>query len=345
MVAKKQQNPVLTGFLWLLLISPIHVVTAAPGGDGMPVAELESALASTDLTGLFGLIDTRALAARAGLDSGVADALERLRHRLGKQQFNDHRLYTTADGWLVLRLDLAPRGLTWLEPTWQHPSPDPARPLVDWYDSALGIHLSELVAGMVELAESRTGRRFLETLDESPRRAWSGLSRREQRENPAAARLLLASCGGNPCYELALEAMQQLPQLQPALWQLDLAALRNDRAGFADTLTRLETLYGPDPGFAWLGGAEALRHGDCSTAMPRINNAVGDWPDYKPLYPVLTQCLVVAGNYSMALSFFGIMEERFGLQFDWPAMAQHPVYKGLVESDTFAEWQAERGAR
>lgn len=315
-------------------------VSQADTPPDMPVGSLNDALEGNDLQPLFALIDVGLLADRAGLDSGARSALERVRHRLGQQAFGDYRLYTNADGELLLRLDLVPRGLNWLVPQWQDASA--AQPLSDWYDAALGISLSELVAGIALLAESRAGREFLETLDDSPRRAWGKLSRREQRNNPAAARLLLASCGARPCYSMALQAIGRLPQETPALWQLDAAALADDRDAFSEHLAALAQRLGPDPGLAWLAGAEALRYGNCDAVMDPINTAVGNWPDYQALYPVLTQCLVSDGNYAMALNFFAIMEERFGLQFDWPALAEHPVYRSLLASRAFPAWCEER---
>ena len=320
-------------FLSLLLLVPLGQLQAE-----LPDRAVESALRGSDIAPLFELVDTERLADRAGLDRRAARAFGQAREQLATQRFNRHRLYTRGER-LLLRLDLAPRGLNWLELSWHDPESE--TPLTDWHDHALGIRLSELVAAVAMLLEGSDGRRFLEALEEDPEGAWEGLPEKLRR-NPAAPRLFWLSCDGADCHVSAMEAMEALDDDEPALWRLDLAAARDDAEGFREVLDRMEERVGPDPGLTWLAAADALRAGDCDDVVHDVQDAMTQWPDYQPLYPVMIQCLVLRDQYRQALQFFTVMEEHFGVQMDWDALGRHPVYRELVTSEEFRRWKQER---
>ena len=322
----------------LFLILAVVLVGPALRAAELPTEQVERALRGTEIAPLFSLVDTSRLADRASLDEAAVRAFDRAREHLGEQRFNRYRLYTR-DEQLLLRIDLAPRGLNWLELSWHKARGD--TPLDDWHDHALGIRLSELVAGVAMLAEGSDGRRFLEAVSENPRRAWRRLDERSRR-NPAAPRLFWIACDSQDCQVDALEALEQLDDPDPALWKLDLAAARQDRGAFTETMEALRDRLGPDPGLVWLTAAEALGQGDCDAVVHDVQDAMTEWPDYQPLYPVMIQCLVEREQYRQALQFFGVLEEHFGVQMDWPSLQNHPVYGKLLESEVFREWKEGR---
>lgn len=335
MVIETTCRSLLSLLLAGLLLAAAPQAVAAPA----PYAALEDALGGTTLGPLMGLLDTAALARNAGL--AARPVPEALLRRFGDQRVQGHRLYQHPDsGQLLLRLDLAAQGLNWLTLTYHGQSPKPVR---DWYDHALGASLSDLTRAMVALAEDRAGRAFLTALGK-PDEALASF-----RDLPAAlrsadsARLLLSACAGHPCHADALILLDRLAsESTEGLWQLDIAVLGRDWRRFDRVMAHLERTLGPDPGLVWLSGNARLQRGDCAGALAQAMPAVERWQGYLPLYPLVTQCLVMAERFDEAAIWFGHMETRFGLQLDWQALASDPLYAPFVHSSAFQHWRATR---
>ncbi|AJD48295.1 hypothetical protein S7S_09415 [Isoalcanivorax pacificus W11-5] len=327
------------GLLRLVLAALLLASLPQARAEPAPYAALEHALDGTTLGPLMGLLDTAALARDAGLaERPVPEALLR---RFGSQRLQGHRLYEQPDsGQLLLRLDLAPQGLNWLTLAYHGQSPKPVR---DWYDHALGASLSDLARSMVALADDRAGRAFLAALGDP------GTALASFRALPAAlrsadsARLLLSACAGNACHADALILLDQLAaESTEGLWQLDIAVLGRDWRRFDRVMAHLNNTLGPDPGLVWLSGNARLQRGDCAGALAQALPAAERWPGYLPLYPLITQCLVMSERFEDATVWFGHMETRFGLQLDWQALASDPVYMPFVNSPAFRHWRATR---
>lgn len=298
---------------------------------------LAEALQAGDVNALFSLLDHDALTARAGLDAGLAPVVARARDLLLTPRISSCRLYQSADGTWLLRLDLLPEGLNYLALQFRDLQAD--RPLVDWHDHALGISLSQLLSGIASLGETRSGRVFLQKLNDQPLKAWQSLSDRQQRERVPAT-LLLAACGAQSCHAEALRTLSTLvADGQPAaLWQLDAAALAQDHESFQRALASLEQQLGDDAGLAWLRVAQLLREQRCEKQAASVVQHTEAWPDYLPLQTAAAQCLVSAGAHAEAVKVFHRLVHEFGLQPDWNAMASDPFYRAFIASPPLQAW-------
>lgn len=335
MVIQAACRRVLTGGLAGLVLVCAQVRADA----GPDILTLERALSGSTLAPLMSLLDTAALARGAGLDARpVPEALLR---QFGSQRKQGHRLYEQPDsGQLLLRLDLAPQGLNWLALAYHPQSPKPLR---DWYDHALGTSLSALARAMAALADDRAGRAFLAALSDPGKALVSFRALPAALRHADAARLLLSACAGNPCHTDALILLDRLvEQSEDGLWQLDIAVLGRDWRRFDRVMAHLDATLGPDPGLVWLGGNADLQRGDCDGALAQAIPAAERWQGYLPLYPLITQCLVVDQRFDEATVWFDHMERRFGLQLDWEVLASDPVYGPFVHSTAFRDWRATR---
>lgn len=314
--------------------------TQVPSTEAL-AEQVRAWLDTGDLSTLLAEVDSHALADEAGLDAAAASVIRRmqvqLRSQLGGQRFHRARVYEHA-GNVRVRLDLSPEGLGWLTLDADLES----GVLRGWQDHALGVSLAQLVADMATFAEDRRGRRFLDRLEAEPLEAWRQLP--AARQDAAAARLLLLSCASAGCYEEALIRLdaRDSERSAPALWQLDVAVLSRDWRRFDQVHRALHAHLGDDPALVMLAAQAAVARDDCPRALSLAQPAQARWPDYPGLYPLLAQCLVQTGDYGAALSVFDAMESRFGTQIDWAAMARHPLYSRLVESDEYRRWQDQK---
>lgn len=327
--------PVLV--LTLALTAPLlHANSSSTQAPSAAVLaeQVRAWLDTGDLSTLLAEVDSQALADEAGLDAAAAGKVRRMQAQLRSQRFRQARVYVH-DGKVRVRLDLSPEGLGWLTLDF-----DPESGLLrGWQDHALGVPLAQLVADMAALAEDRRSRRFLDRLEAEPLQAWRQLPAAHQ--NAAAARLLLLSCASTGCYEEALIRLDALDSERsvPALWQLDVAVLSRDWRRFDRVHRALHAHLGDDPALVMLTAQAAVARDDCPRALSLAQPAQARWPDYPGLYPLLAECLVQIGDYGAALDVFDAMESRFGTQIDWAAMARHPLYSRLVESDEYRHRQ------
>ncbi len=303
-----------------------------------PAPVLAEALQSGDVGELFSLVDDTALGHRSGLDEQLTASMAKARSLLVAPRIHGHRLYQRADGNWLVRLDLLPEGLNYLALKIDDPRAD--KPLVDWYDYALGVRLSELVSGVATLGETHAGRTFLQGLNDQPYKAWLALDGRQQQEKVAAT-LLLAACGAQPCYGQALEVMSAVEarnHQNPALWQLDAAVLAGDDGRFQRVLQALEQQLGDDAGLAWLQVVQIMGQNGCAGQVASVVGHVHAWPDYLPLHTAAAQCLVSAGAHAQAVQVFHRLVYDFGLQPDWNAMASDPFYQAFMASQALRAW-------
>lgn len=302
-----------------------------------PYAPLEGALRQNTLAGLVTLLDGDRLVR----DAGIADVAipPVLLQRLTAQQVQGHRLYEHPRSGLLLRLDLSPQGINWLRLRYH---PEQATPLLGWYDQALGTPLSALAGAMVALAQERAGRRFLASLGAPIKK--QALRRFQQLpailKTADAARLLLSACAGEPCHAQALlELDQRAEKGGDGLWQLDLAVLGRDWRRFEQLMAQLQHRLGPDPALAWLTSSAWMHRQNCAAALQEAMPAQQRWPEYLPLYSLLAQCHVEQGEHALALDILLQMQQRFGLQLDWDALAREPVYAPLMASEVVRSWR------
>ena len=320
----------------LLFIATLCMVGAAAASD-------ERDLQAAQVRALLEQGDPGVLLDALAADTGVPrTGRAYLREQFALQRFNTARVYVHDDA-VHVRLDLSPEGLGWL--TLRHERSNDRVGLAGWRDHALGASLASLAGSVETLSGDEAGAAFLAHLPEDPMTAWRDLPR--ARRDAGAARLLLMACAHTGCRDDALVILDEHTDAaarkdSPALWELDVAVLGRDWQRFRDVRQALYEQLGPDPALALIEARAARARSGCEAVLPVAEPAQARWPGYAPLYPLLAECQVVAGNPAAALALFEQMSQRFGTQIDWAAMARHPVYSDLVNSETYRQWQAER---
>ncbi|GEM_PF-4043635 len=312
-----------------LLLTLMLTVMAARAAE--PNALIERLNQSRSLEPAFQALNTSALASAAGVDRRITSLLEELKPRLRGGQLRGVALAPEAAG-MTLRLEFVGDNLNYLALQYNDEGQ-----LAGWYDYALGVSLSELVESLV--AQGDAARGFLERLNEQPLQALAELP--DSRQGRILSRLVLAACSKEDCYTSALARMQPLEEAYSSLWRYEQAVQQGDEEDAARAMTHLREELGRDPGLAWLDHARALARGRCSEAREDLEKAVKRWPDYQKLYPLAAQCAARQQDWSATTRWFRALEERFGQQIDFEALADHPVYGDYVESESFHDWQGD----
>jgi hypothetical protein len=296
-----------------------------------PEALIDRLNHSRSLEPAFQALTTSALARAAGVDRRITSLLEELKPRLRGGRLHGVALAPEAAG-VTLRLEFVGDDLNYLALQYN----DEAQ-LAGWYDYALGVSLAELVESLV--AQGDDARAFLKRLDDKPLQALGQLP--DSREGRILSRLVLAACSGGNCYTTALSRMKPLEEAHTSLWRYEQAVQHGEHKRAARAMTALREELGRDPGLAWLDHARALARGRCGAVRTQLEKAVERWPDYRKLYPLAAQCAAREQDWSATTRWFRALEERFGQQIDFKALADHPVYGDHLESDSFNDWQGD----
>lgn len=162
----------------------------------------------------------------------------------------------------------------------------PAEPytLTDWYDYSSGLRLTALLEEGRWL-QSEAGRAFLSELGVSP----DGPSVASLAEGrPAALKLWLTQCLGNPCERIA--AAHQLESEQPMIWLLRRAIASGDMNQYQQQHAALLAALSDDPYLWWLEGQYALEYQQCAWLASPLRDAWQRHQDVLPLADVALQC-------------------------------------------------------
>lgn len=309
----------------------VLILTVATSRAAEPEALMDQLNQSRNLDPVFQALNTEALAESAGVDARISSLLEELKPRLRGGQLRGAALAPEAAG-VTLRLEFTGDNLNYLALNYNDEDQ-----LTGWYDYALGVSLAELVEALV--ARGDEARTFLKQLDDRPLQALGELP--DSRQGRILSRLVLAACSGGNCYTRALAEMQPLEEQYSSLWRYEQAVQQKDEEGAARAMADLRGELGRDPGLAWLDHARALARGRCGEARKDLEKAVERWPDYQKLYPLAAQCAARQKDWGATTRWFRALEERFGQQIDFDALANHPVYGDYVESESFRDWRGD----
>lgn len=162
----------------------------------------------------------------------------------------------------------------------------PAKPytVTDWYDYSSGLRLTALLEERRWL-QSEDGKAFLSELGESP----DGPSVATLAEGrPAALKLWLTQCLGNPCERIA--AAHQLESEQPMIWLLRRAIASGDTDQYRQQHAALLAALGDDAYLWWLEGQYALEYQQCGWLVSPLRDAWRRHQDVLALADVALQC-------------------------------------------------------
>ena len=153
-------------------------------------------------------------------------------------------------------------------------------------DYSTGLDLVALADEKGWLA-SRSGKRFLEALSQTPDAAI--LAHLAEGRQPALA-LWLAQCSGQPCEPVAMAAQ---PTSQTAtLWQLQQAFERGAKSTVDQQLTRLREALGDDPWLWHVAGIYARHHQHCDWVEKGLRRAWQNTPQNRELADSTLQCVL-----------------------------------------------------